>query len=142
MAKRTPTGPGAIAAVTVAVPALGGLQGSTVGAQTVEAVSSPSTTCHGTQPKGGGTGDSGIGGPEDDTPMYRTLVLDEDEASPDVYRILSKPFDTAVREAAEKGVTVRLHDRDSNEKDLSALMVRSLRASMSYKTFWEQTCRR
>ncbi|MGW0844863.1 hypothetical protein ACWD26_32970 [Streptomyces sp. NPDC002787] len=142
MAKRTPARPGAIAAVAVAVLALGGLQGSTAGAQTVEAVSSPSTTCHGTQPKGGGTGDSGDGGPEDDTPMYRTLghvgklvtgryaavhtglVLDEDEASVDIYRIPSKPFDTAVCEAAEKGVTVRLHDRDINENDLNALLDR------------------
>ncbi|MCQ9184082.1 hypothetical protein KMT30_34600 [Streptomyces sp. IBSBF 2953] len=57
MAERTPARPGAIAAVAVAVPALGGLQGSTAGAQTVEAVSSPSTTCHGAQPKDGGTGD-------------------------------------------------------------------------------------
>ncbi|MER5713643.1 hypothetical protein [Streptomyces sp. NPDC002132] len=73
MAKRTPARPGATAAVAVAVLTLGGLQGSTAGAQTVEAVSSPSTTCHGTQPKGGGTGDSGDGGPEDDTPMDRTL---------------------------------------------------------------------
>ncbi len=142
MAERTPARPGTIAAVAAAVLALGGLQGSAAGAQAVDAVSSPSTTCHGTQPKGGGTGDSGDGGPEDDTPMYRTLghvdklvtgryaavytglVLDEDEASLDIYRIPSKPFDTAVCGAAEKGVTVRLHDRDINERDLNALLDR------------------
>ncbi|KFG01925.1 hypothetical protein IQ62_04265, partial [Streptomyces scabiei] len=142
MAERTPARPGTIAAVAIAVLTLGGLQGSTAGAQTVEPVSSPSTTCHGAQPKGGGTGQSGDGVPEDDTPLYRTLdhvdklvtgryaadytglVLAEDEVSLDVYRIPSKPFDTAVCDAAEKGVTIRLHDRDINEKDLTALLDR------------------
>ncbi|EMF52782.1 MULTISPECIES: hypothetical protein [Streptomyces] len=142
MTKRTPTRPGTTVAVAVAVLALGGLQGSTADAQTVEAVSSPSTTCHGAQPKGGSTGHSGDGVPEDDTPLYRTLdhvdklvtgryaahytglVLAEDEVSLDIYRIPSQPFDTAVCDAAEKGVTVRLHDRDINERDLNALLDR------------------
>ncbi|MFM9692182.1 hypothetical protein [Streptomyces europaeiscabiei] len=142
MTKRTPARPGMIAAVAVAVLALGGLQGSTAGAQNVEVVSTPSSTCHGTQPKGGITGQAGDGVPEDDTPLYRTLGyvdklvtgrysaiytglgLDEDEASVDIYRIPSEPFDTAVCDAAEKGVTIRLHDRDINEKDLTTLLDR------------------
>jgi hypothetical protein len=56
--------------------------------------------------------------------LHTGLVLGEDEASMDIYRIPSKPFDTAVCDAAEKGVTIRLHDRDINEKDLTALLDR------------------
>lgn len=135
----------ASAAVVAAVLALGGLQGSTAGAQTVGAggvggggagdVSTSSTTCHGTQPKGSL---AGHGYPED-TPLERTvvyvdglstgrhsdvftgLVLDEEASSVDIYRIPSASFDKAVCDSAEKGVTVRLHDRDINEKDLTAL---------------------
>lgn len=144
----------ASAAVVAAVLALGGLQGSTAGAQTVGAggvgvggtgddggkgdvPTSPTspTTCHGTQPKGSLAGQ----GYPDDTPLERTvvyvdglstgrhsdiftgLVLDEEASSVDIYRIPSAPFDKAVCDSAEKGVTVRLHDRDINEKDLTAL---------------------
>lgn len=54
--------------------------------------------------------------------VFTDLVLDEDEVSLDIYRIPSEPFDTAVCDAAEKGVTLRLHDRDINEKDLNTLL--------------------
>ena len=138
---RTRTRAGAAAATLGAVVVLGGVQGSAADAQTVEVVSSPTRTCHGTQPKGSLAGHARDGFPED-TPLDRTLsyvdelvmgrhasiytgmVLDEDEVSLDVYRIPSAPFDTAVCEAAEKGVTVRLHDRDINEKDLNKLLDR------------------
>lgn len=137
MTRRTRARTGTAAAVIGAVVALGGLQGSTAGAQTVEDVSTPSRTCHGQQPNGSR---AGLGAPEENTPLERTLrhvdklaqgrhsavftglVLDEDEVSMDIYRIPSKLFDTAVCEAAEKGVTLRLHDRDINEKDLHALV--------------------
>ncbi|MEE1832258.1 hypothetical protein [Streptomyces sp. SP17KL33] len=132
---------GAAAAVLGSVVVLGGIQGSAADAQTVEIVSTPTRTCHGTQPKGSLAGHARDGFPED-TPLERTLsyvdelvtgrhasiytgmVLDEDATSLDVYRIPSAPFDTAVCDAAEEGVTVRLHDRDINEKDLNALLDR------------------
>ncbi|WP_200307351.1 hypothetical protein [Streptomyces adelaidensis] len=126
------------AAVVGIVVALGGIQGSTADAQTVGDVSTPTRTCHGEQPKGSL---AGYGAPED-TPLERTLgyvdklaygrysdvftglVVDEDAAATDIYRIPSEAFDTAVCDTAEKGVTVRLHDRDINEKDLGALVDR------------------
>lgn len=132
---------GAVAAVLGAVVVLGGVQGSAADVQTVEAVSDPTRICHGTQPKGSLAGRAEDGVPAD-TPLDRTvghvdelatgrhasiftgMVLDEDSASLDVYRIPSPPFDEAVCEAAEKGVTVRLHDRDINEQDLTALLDR------------------
>ncbi|MDX2915839.1 hypothetical protein [Streptomyces griseiscabiei] len=125
-------------ATVAAVLTLGCLQGSTAGAQTVGEVSAASRTCHGTGPKGSL---AGYGSPED-TPLQRTvlymnklstgrhadvftgLVLDEDETSVDLYRIPSAPFDKAVCDSAEKGVTVRLHDRDINERDLNTLLDR------------------
>ncbi|MFF9772857.1 hypothetical protein ACF1HJ_04125 [Streptomyces sp. NPDC013978] len=132
---------GAAAAVLGSVVVLGGIQGSAADAQTVEVVSTPTRICHGTQPQGSLAGHARDGFPED-TPLDRTLsyvdelvtgrhasiytgmVLDEDATSLDVYRIPSAPFDTAVCDAAEKGVTVRLHDRDINEKDLNVLLDR------------------
>lgn len=74
-----------------------------------------------------------------DTPLDRTLVhldklaagrhsavftglsVDQDDNAADVWRIPSAAFDTAVCDAAEKGVTVRLHSTDVNRKDLDAL---------------------
>ncbi|MGW1667391.1 hypothetical protein [Streptomyces sp. NPDC002324] len=141
MAERTPARPGMIAAVAIAVLALGGLQGSTAGAQTVEAVSSPSTTCHGTRPEGSLAGHIRPETPAD-TPLDRTLtyvdelvagahadvftglVVDEDGVAMDLYRMPSAALDKAVCDAAERGVTVRLHDRDINERDLNALLDR------------------
>ncbi|MGW0845521.1 hypothetical protein ACWD26_36385 [Streptomyces sp. NPDC002787] len=138
---------GAAVVALGAVVVLGGNQAPTTDARTVEAVeaveavSAPTRTCHGTQPKGSLAGHATDGVPGD-TPLERTviyvdglatgrhasiytgMVLDEDGASLDVYRIPSDPFDTAVCEAAEKGVTVRLHDRDINEEDLTALLDR------------------
>ncbi|WP_251829288.1 hypothetical protein [Streptomyces sp. ATCC 21386] len=137
----TRTRAGAAAAALGAVVALGGVQGSAADAQTVEVVSSATKTCHGTQPKGSLAGHARDGFPED-TPLDRTLsyvddlvtgrhapiytgmAVDEDEVSLDVYRIPSAPFDEAVCEAAEKGVTVRLHDRDINERDLNKILDR------------------
>ncbi|UUU32477.1 hypothetical protein JIX56_22645 [Streptomyces sp. CA-210063] len=137
MSRRTRAGNGTAVAVLTAVVALGNLQGSTADAQTVEDVSTPSRTCQGKQPHGSV---AGRGAPEENTPLERTLthvdklahgrhsavftdlVLDEDEVSLDIYRIPSEPFDTAVCDAAEKGVTLRLHDRDINEKDLNTLL--------------------
>ncbi|MEI5524789.1 hypothetical protein WB401_14575 [Streptomyces brasiliscabiei] len=125
-------------ATAAAVLALGCLQGSTAGAQAVGEAPAVSRTCHGTGPKGSL---AGHGSPEA-TPLQRTvlyvdklstgrhadvftgLVLDEDESSVDLYRIPSAPFDKAVCESAEKGVTVRLHDRDINERDLNTLLDR------------------
>ncbi|CBG71497.1 MULTISPECIES: hypothetical protein [Streptomyces] len=139
MAERTPVRPGTIVAVAVAVLALGGLQGSTAGAQTVAAVPAATTTCDGTRPEGSF--------PEradtvDDTPLQRTLtrleklatgrhadayaglVVDEDTASADLYRIPSAAFDKAACDAAERGVTLRIHDHDINERDLTVLLDR------------------
>ncbi|MDX3066592.1 hypothetical protein PV518_31190 [Streptomyces sp. ND04-05B] len=141
MAERTPARPGTIAAVALAVLALGGLQGSAAGAQTTEAVSSPSTTCHGTRPEGSLAGHIRPETPAE-TPLDRTLtyvdelvagahadvftglVVDEDGVAMDLYRMPSAALDKAVCDAAEQGVTVRLHDRDINERDLNALLAR------------------
>ncbi|MFE7839344.1 hypothetical protein ACFU53_25820 [Streptomyces sp. NPDC057474] len=139
MGGRTHARTSAAVSIATALVALGTLQGSAADAQNVEAVSSPSRICHGTQPKGSLTGNARDGFPEE-TPLDRTLgyvdklatgrhsaiytgmALDDETATLDVYRIPSKPFDTAVCEAAEKGVTIRLHDRDINEKDLNTLL--------------------
>ncbi|EKX69176.1 hypothetical protein Sipo8835_27320 [Streptomyces ipomoeae] len=130
---RARVGTGAVVAVTVL--ALGGLQGASAGTQTVEDVSSPAKVCVGTGAEGSL---AGHGVPED-TPLDRTLayvdelaygrhadvftglVVDEDGRAAEVYRIPAADFDAAVCGAAEKGVTVRLYDRDINEKDLNAL---------------------
>ncbi|WP_246204238.1 hypothetical protein [Streptomyces tailanensis] len=115
--------------------ALGGLQGASAGTQTVEDVSTPAKVCVGARPEGSL---AGHGAPED-TPLDRTLgyvdglaygrhanvftglVVDEDGRAVEIYRIPSEAFDTDVCGAAEQGVTVRLYDRDINEKDLNAL---------------------
>ncbi|GAQ66079.1 hypothetical protein [Streptomyces scabiei] len=141
MAERTPARPGTIAAVALAVLGLGGLQGSAAGAQTTEVVSSPSTTCHGTRPEGSLAGHIRPETPAE-TPLDRTLtyvdelvagahadvftglVVDEDGVAMDLYRMPSAALDKAVCDAAEQGVTVRLHDRDINERDLNALLAR------------------
>jgi len=75
----------------------------------------------------------------DDTPLYRLLAhidrlaakqhadvftglsVDEDDNAADLYRIPSAALDDAVCDAAEKGVTVRMHDTDANRKALDAL---------------------
>ena len=91
--------------------------------------------CVGSRP-----GPSGSDGESpDDTPLYRTLdridrlaagrhsavytgmSVDEAHNAADVWRIPSAAFDADVCEAAEKGVTVRLHAADANRKDLDAL---------------------
>ncbi|MFJ6084380.1 hypothetical protein ACIQI8_23545 [Streptomyces sp. NPDC092369] len=47
--------------------------------------------------------------------VYTGLSVDEDGSAADIWRIPSEAFDTAVCEAAVKGVTLRLHDTDVNE---------------------------
>ncbi|MDX3524819.1 hypothetical protein [Streptomyces scabiei] len=134
MAERTPARPGTIAAVAIAVLTLGGLQGSTAGAQTVAAAPAATTTCHGTRAEGSFPGRADT---VDDTPLQRTLtrleklatgrhadayaglVVDEDTATADLYRIPSAACD-----AAERGVTLRIHDHDINERDLTVLLDR------------------
>lgn len=126
-------GTGAVVVGTVL--ALVGLQGASAGTQTVEDVSVPAEVCVGGRPEGSL---AGHGLPED-TPLDRTLgyvdklaygrhadvftglVVDEDGQAAEVYRIPSEAFDEDICGAAEKGVTIRLYDRDINEKDLNAL---------------------
>ena len=134
MIKRTRVRPGTAAAVAVAVLALGGLQGSTADARPVAEVSKPAATCHGTRPEGS-LPDTPVETPLDRTLTYvdklstgahadvfTGLVVDEDKGAMDLYRMPSAAFDKAVCDAAERGVTVRFHDRDINERDLTALL--------------------
>jgi hypothetical protein len=129
------------AAIAIAL-ALGALQGSAANAsgETASAVDTPSATttvpptvCVGTQPV------HSLPGPEGGTPLYRVLAyvdktakahyssvftglsVDEDHDAADVYRIPSKALDADICGAAEKGVTVRLHDTDITKVDLYAL---------------------
>lgn len=53
--------------------------------------------------------------------VYTGLVVDDEHQAVDVYRIPSAAFDDDVCGAAVKGVTLRLHDRDVNKKELDAL---------------------
>lgn len=133
MRARLRFGTSAVVAGTALV--LGGLQGASAGTQTVEDVSTPAKVCFGARPEGSL---AGHGAPED-TPLDRTLgyvdgltygrhadvftglVVDEDGRAVEIYRIPSEAFDTDVCGATEQGVTVRLYDRDINEKDLNAL---------------------
>ncbi|MFE2701561.1 hypothetical protein [Streptomyces mirabilis] len=131
---RTATG----VTVTGAVVLLGALlQGSSAVAQAEPAHSAPVTaTCVGTRPAGS-LSDRGA---EDFTPLDRTLAhvgrmgesaryaavytglsVDEEDRATDVYRMPSASFDADLCGAAEKGVTVRLHDTDANRTDLEAL---------------------
>ncbi|SOD76036.1 hypothetical protein SAMN06272781_3858 [Streptomyces sp. 1222.2] len=132
---------GTAAAVVVAVLMLGGVQGSMADAQSVGEVSNPAVTCHGTRPEGSLAGHLRPETPAE-TPLDRTLtyvdelvagahadvftglVVDEDGVAMDLYRMPSAALDKAVCDAAERGVTVRIHDRDVNERDLNALLDR------------------
>ncbi|MET7353450.1 hypothetical protein [Streptomyces mirabilis] len=53
--------------------------------------------------------------------VYTGLSVDEEDRAMDVYRMPSASFDADLCGAAEKGVTVRLHDTDANRTDLEAL---------------------
>ncbi|MGW3288221.1 hypothetical protein ACWDR3_26655 [Streptomyces sp. NPDC001002] len=53
--------------------------------------------------------------------VYTGLSVDEDDSAADIWRIPSDAFDTAVCEAAVKGVTLRLHDTDVNGRTLTRL---------------------
>ncbi|MEV0639603.1 hypothetical protein AB0I77_32650 [Streptomyces sp. NPDC050619] len=115
----------------------GGLKDDPV-APVAPAASAPSE-CVGKQPVGSLPGPGPEDGTPDDTPLYRVLdhidklaagrhaavftglSVDEEDNAADVWRIPSAAFDTAVCGAAEKGVTVRLHDTDVNRGVLDAL---------------------
>jgi hypothetical protein len=98
----------------------------------------PASTCNGTR-SGDGDGD----GSPADAPLFRTadridqvvskrysgvftgLSVDRTDAAADIWRIPSAAFDTAACAAAEKGVTLRLHDTDISRKRLDALAERA-----------------
>ncbi|MEV7346809.1 hypothetical protein [Streptomyces sp. NPDC093544] len=129
------------AAITGAL-ALVLLQGSSADAGDETASAGPATVCVGTRPVGSLPGPGPEVGPPDDTPLYRVLAyidqlakgrysgvytglsVDEDDRAADVYRIPSREFDADICGAAEKGVTVRLHDTDATEVELEALVDR------------------
>jgi hypothetical protein len=56
--------------------------------------------------------------------VYAGMSVDDEHNAADVWRIPSAAFDAAVCAAAERGVTVRLHNTDVNRKDLDALAER------------------
>ncbi|WP_128376004.1 hypothetical protein [Streptomyces cavernae] len=149
-------------AAMTAVLVLGALQGSSASAEpdntstVAESAAAAATECVGEQPVGSLPG-PGTGVP-DGTPLFRVmayadrttaqarydtvftgLALDEENKAVDVYRMpstaSSQALDTRICAAAEKGVTVRLHDTPISEKDLSALMDR-INADMDR---WEGT---
>jgi len=53
--------------------------------------------------------------------IYSGVVVSEDGGIADVYRMPSAEFDAQLCAAAERGVTVRLHDTAMNAKDAKAL---------------------
>ncbi|MGW0756444.1 hypothetical protein ACWD1Y_08145 [Streptomyces sp. NPDC002814] len=116
----------------------GGLRADPAGAKDA----SPSggvTECVGTQPSGSLPGFPGAPkGSSDDTPLYRTLAyidlaqrrhaavftglaVDQRHQTAKVWRIPSAALDADLCGAAEKGVTIRLHDTDVNRRTLDAL---------------------
>ncbi|MEV0218236.1 hypothetical protein [Streptomyces sp. NPDC050704] len=137
---------GATGAAITAALALGTLQGSAAGSVGGESASTSTsaspTVCVGTQPVRSLPGPGTEVGPPDSTPLYRVLAyvdrtararhstvftglsVDDGDRAADVYRIPSKAFDADICGAAEKGVTVRLHDTDISQVDLDALAAR------------------
>ncbi|MGP4009552.1 hypothetical protein [Streptomyces sp. 4N124] len=116
----------------------GGLKADPAGAKGA----SPSggvTECVGAQPAGSLPGLPGAPkGSSDDTPLYRTLAyidlaqrrhaavftglsVDQRHQTANVWRIPSAALDADLCGAAEKGVTIRLHETDVNRKTLDAL---------------------
>ncbi|MBT2675857.1 hypothetical protein J7E95_34705 [Streptomyces sp. ISL-14] len=93
-------------------------------------------TCVGTRPVGS------LPGRPDSTPLDRVLdhvrekiqprhsdvftgfSVDAESNAANVYRIASRALDDDICGAAEKGVTVRLHDSGINRRDLNALSAR------------------
>jgi hypothetical protein len=53
--------------------------------------------------------------------VYTGMGVDEDKNAADIWRIPSDAFDTAACDAAEKGVTLRLHSTDVDRRTLDAL---------------------
>ncbi|MER7570241.1 DUF6281 family protein [Streptomyces sp. NPDC126514] len=100
------------------------------------------STCFGTRPAPTGTGPDADRGDADDAPLHRLLdridrlaakrhadvftglSVDQDANAAVLHRIPSPAFDKAVCDAAEQGVTVRIHDTDVNREDLDALAAR------------------
>jgi len=100
------------------------------------------TVCVGKQPVGSLPGPGPDVGEPDNTPLYRVLAyvekrgearyrtvftglsVDEAHQATDVYRIPSEAFDADICGAAEKGVTVRLHDTDVTKRELDDLTER------------------
>ncbi|MFC8663952.1 hypothetical protein [Streptomyces sp. NPDC057199] len=97
----------------------------------------PATTCTGTQPLGS------LPEATEDSPLERTVAhadrmasdaryfavytgmsVDSEHRAADIYRMPSAAFDASLCGAAEKGVTVRLHDTDVNHAELVALQRR------------------
>ncbi|MEV1077308.1 hypothetical protein AB0I98_03490 [Streptomyces sp. NPDC050211] len=120
----------------------GGLKADPVGAEGTSPsgeVSGGVTECVGTQPPGSLPGLPGAPkGGSDDTPLYRTLAyidltkrrhaavftglsVDQPHQTAKVWRIPSAALDADLCGAAEKGVTIRLHDTDVNRTTLDAL---------------------
>ncbi|MCX5332290.1 hypothetical protein [Streptomyces sp. NBC_00140] len=56
--------------------------------------------------------------------VYTGMGVDEDKNAADIWRIPSDAFDTAVCDAAEKGVKLRLHSADVDRRTLDALAER------------------
>ncbi|WP_151483211.1 DUF871 domain-containing protein [Streptomyces albicerus] len=136
--------------VVVGVLGLGVLQGSGASASPDDARAAASapgaapTVCVGTQPEGSLPRRAPKGSYPDDTPLYRVLAyidrtakgypgiftglsVDDANKAADVHRIpgtRAEEFDAELCDAAEKGVTIRLHDTDVTEAELKALVDR------------------
>ncbi|QQM46354.1 hypothetical protein [Streptomyces liliifuscus] len=121
--------------------ALGPAEPTTVAEPDPTHAPAPATTCTGTQPLGS------LPEATEDSPLERTVAHADRMASDaryfavytgmsvasraaDIYRMPSAAFDAALCGAAEKGVTVRLHDTDVNHAELVALQ-RRISADMS-----------
>lgn len=136
---------GATAAVVTATAlAVSAAQGSGAVTEAEPRSEPPRTTktCVGTRPVGSLPGPGAEVGPPDNTPLFRVLFyiddrgaskysdvftglsVDEDQNATDVWRIPSAAFDADLCGAAEKGVTVRLHDAVVNREDVDALVKR------------------
>lgn len=134
MSARSGKGAALTAVVLLAVGTIQACGASSPGPAPGPAAPAAFTTCFGTQPVGS------LPGP-DDTPLSRVatyvdatarhyptfftgLSVNEATQTTDVYRIPSKSFDADICAAAEKGVTVRIHDTDITATALNALSAR------------------
>ncbi|MGW0822029.1 hypothetical protein [Streptomyces sp. NPDC002845] len=125
-----------------------GVDGETASAATTATTATTApTVCVGTQPEGSLPHWGPKGNYPDDTPLYRVMKyisetakdypgaftgfsIDDANHAMDMYRISpeeskeAKDLDADICAAAEKGVTIRLHDTDVTEKELKALVDR------------------